>query len=275
MSATAILHYLKVLLYHEKVNTSYGTNLMALAAADALIVIHLSTEVFNRYRLGRTGLHTLHTADAACLTLLSCLRTLVVVFAKHRSLFGIKREKLNKTSGAGFDAHLTGTALVRVNAGNTVADEYGIIRADLYTVTKAYTAVNTVLGAAKKLSCNFAGAYAAVFKLFFNIMAVTLTHNSCNGRNYLPCRKAHYLSNFLCRTVTAGDTEVALLGFTLCKGIGIAVTACVAAGAAIGTGETGTDLFGFFVNGNCKNGRSDCKAEAGNKAYSRYNEYGN
>jgi len=264
-----------MLLYGVKVNTAYGTYLVTLTAADALVIINTCAEVFNLYCFSRTSLHTLHTADAAGLTLFSCLCALVVVFTKNGSLCGIEREELYKTSGTGLDAHLTGTASVGIDSCNAVTDENCIIGADLNAVAEADTTVNAVFGTAEKLCCNFTRTYTAVFELFFNIVAVALTHNGSNGRDNLPCLKTHYGSNSLGSVVTAGNAETAILRFALCKSTCITVTACIAAGTAVCTGEAFSYLFFLFVNGNCKNGRGKGKSETCNKTDSRNDNYGN
>ena len=144
-----------MLLYGVKVDTAYGAYLVTLTAADAFVVINACTEVFNLYCFNRTSLHTLHTADAAGLTLFSCLRALVVVFTKNGCLCGIEREELYEASGTGLDTHLTGTASVGIDPCNAVTNENCIIGADLNAVTESDTTVNAVFGTAEKLCCNF------------------------------------------------------------------------------------------------------------------------
>ena len=106
----------------EQINTAYRTSLVTFAAACALVIVNYSTEVFNLNCICRTNLCALHTTDTACLTLFSCNSALFVVFAKHSCFFHIEREKVNKVSGTGFNAHLTSLTLVGVDSCHTVAD---------------------------------------------------------------------------------------------------------------------------------------------------------
>jgi len=197
------------------INTADGTSLVTGTAAGALIIVNPCTEVFNGYCTLGAYLGTLHTADTACLTLLSCLGALCVVLTKNCSLCSIKGEQINKLSGTGLDTLFTSTAFIGVDSCNTVTDENCIIRTNLNAITEADTAVYTVLWAAEKLCCNFAGVNSVIFQLFFNIHFVALAHNGSNHRCNTASFKAHNRCNCLSGIVAAGGTEVTLLGFAL------------------------------------------------------------
>ncbi len=248
-----------------QVNALDRARLVAHSAADALVVIDLCAEVFDRDRTLGTNLCTFHTADTAGLALFSRLSTLVVVFAKHGGFRGVKREQLNKMSRTGFDAHLARTAVVGVDSRHAVADENGVVLTNLDTVAEADTAVNAVLRSAEKLGRHFARVNAAVFKLFFNVDGVALTHDGGNHRRNRTGLLAHDGGNRLGNVVSAGCTAVTFVCLALGKSGGIAVTARKAAGSAVRTGETLSDFNCLFVNGNGKNNRSDCKSETENK----------
>ena len=253
---------LKMLFNFIKVNALDRTRLVTHSAADTLVVIDLCTEVLDRDGSFRTDLCTFHTADTAGLALFPCLCAFVVVFTKYGGFCGVKREQLNKMSRTGFDAHFARTAVVGIYSCNTVADKDCIILTNLDAVAEADTAVNAVFRSAEKLRCHFARMNAAVFKLFLDIAAVTLTHDGGNHRRDGACLLAHDGGNGLCNVISAGGTAVAFIRFALGKGGGIAVTAREAACAAVGTGETLSDFDCLFVNGNGKNYRSDGKAQA-------------
>ena len=168
------------------INAADGANLVTLAAADTLLIVHFGTEVFNGNSAFRTGFDAFHAADTAGLALFSRLSALVVVFAQNCSFCCVEGEKVYKTPWTGFYAHLAGTALVGVDSCHAVTDENCLIGTDSDTVTEADTAVNAVLGTAEKLCGDFAGVHTAVFQLFLHIELVSLAHNGGNhGSHFL------------------------------------------------------------------------------------------
>ena len=202
-------------LEHIKVNAANGTGGVAFSAANALVIINLCAEVFNRDRAGFARLDALHAADAAGLALLSCLGALVVVFAENRSLDGVQRKKVNELPRAGFNALFAGTTLARVDSCNTVANEDCIIRANLNAVSETDAAVDAGFRSAKKLCCHLAGANAAVLKLFRSVLPVALTHYGRNHRSDFSGLKTHDFSNLSGNIVSARNAKAALLCFAL------------------------------------------------------------
>lgn len=216
---------LSVLCYRININTAYRTSLVTLTAAYTLVIVNRSTEVYNGNRIVFADLCTLHTADTANLTLLSCLGTLVVVVTENCSLCSIKGEEVDKMSRTGIYTHLTCTALVGINSCNAFTDENCFIGTSLYAVTEADTAVYAVFGTTKKLSSHFTGLNTVVFELFINVSAVALTHYRRYHRSNASRLKTHNLSYSRRYIVSAGGTTVTLGCFALCKSSCIAVTA--------------------------------------------------
>ena len=136
---------------------------MAFSAADALVIVNLCAEVFNRDRARFARLDALHAADAAGLALLARLGALVVVFAKHGGLDGVKREQIYKLSRAGFDALFAGAAPARVDSCNAVADENCFIGANLNADIIEETLSNTasISGAGRPAAHSFGRECAA------------------------------------------------------------------------------------------------------------------
>ena len=141
--------FLKVLLDFIQINTADRANLVAFAAADAFVVVHLRAKVFYRDRPVFAGLHALHAADAAGLALFARLRALVVVDAKHRRLDGVERKQVDQMARTGVDAQLARAAFVGVDARHTVADEDRFIRAHAHAVAETDAAVDACFGAAE------------------------------------------------------------------------------------------------------------------------------
>lgn len=248
------------------IDGTYGTGLVTFTAADTFVVVHRRTEVIYAYCLYGTGLYAFHTADTAGLALLTSLSTLVVITAENSRLCGVEGEQVDKLSGTGRDTFFTGTALVGVDSGHTVTDEDSLVGAYLCTVTVADTAVNAVFRTAEKLCSHFTGVNTAVFQLVLYVGSVTLTHYGGNHGSYLTYGKSHNFTYLLGGVVTAGGTEVTFACLTLGQSGGIAVTACEAAGTAVGTGETLSDFFGLFVYGYGENDGGDSETETCNKS---------
>lgn len=165
-------------MFFDSVNiySTYGTSLVAFAAADAFVVVYRGAEIVDAYCFHGTGFDTFHAADAACFTLFTCLCTLVVVAAKNCRLGGVEGEQVDELSGTGSDTFFTGTAFVRIDSCHTVADKDSVVRAHLSAVTEADASVNAVFRTAEKLSSHFTGVNTTVFELVFYICSVTLTH---------------------------------------------------------------------------------------------------
>ena len=82
-------------------NCACRAGFCALAAADALFIVHMRGVVFHLNRTVFAYLLALHTADTADLAFLAGKRTLVVIFAKHRRFRFMQRYKLNQMLRAG------------------------------------------------------------------------------------------------------------------------------------------------------------------------------
>lgn len=152
MLALNYLVYLRFGYLHsglDNIDALDRARLMAFAAADALVVIDLRAEIFDRDRVVFAGLDALHAADAARLAVFSGLGALVMVLAHDGSLCLMQGHQIDNALGAGVDAHLAGVARERIYSRNTLADMNGVIGADLNAVAEADAAVDAVFRAAE------------------------------------------------------------------------------------------------------------------------------
>ena len=146
------------------VNTAYGADLVTLSAADALIVINACAEVLNLYRICRTSLLTLHTADTAVSTVLTGLRALLAVgtFNDHaRNVIN----QMNKGIGAVTSADAATNAKGGLDLSYTVFNSNGALRTNCRTVTVSKAGGKAILVALiGKVCCDTVGLTAVVVR---------------------------------------------------------------------------------------------------------------
>lgn len=253
MLALNYLVYLRFGYLHsglDNIDALDRARLVAFAAADALVVIDLRAEVFDRDRVVFAGLDALHAADAARLAVFSGLRALVMVLAHDGGLCLMQGHKVNYALGAGVDAHLAGMARERIYSRNTLADMNGVIGADLNAVAEADAAVDAVFRTAEKLSRHFAALDADIVELRVRVMLVALAEDDGGHGDDIARRKAGYLRNGLADLRAAGHTATGIGGLALGERGRIAGAAGEAARAAVCAGQRRLNLLGLFVDRN-------------------------
>lgn len=196
--------------------------LVALAAADALLVIDLRAEVLDRDRAVFAGLDALHTADAARLALFSGLGALVMVLAHDGGLCLMQGHKIDNALGAGVDAHLAGVARERIYSRNALADMNCVIGTYLNAVAEADAAVDALFRSAEKLSCHFAALDSDIVELRVRVVHVALAEDNCSHGDNIPSRESGYLCNSFADLSAAGHAASGVGGLALREGCRIA-----------------------------------------------------
>ena len=240
------------------VDAVYGTNLNACAAACAKALIDGSEVILNGDRTVGTGLLALHTADTAVLAVLTSVCTLIVVRALNDNALGVV-DKVDDAVGTLSDADAAADTLLGVNSGNAVLNLDSVLRTYRNAVAVAEAGVGAESVTAIGHIGGAAGFLALIVVLSFNNVAGTVAGNVSNLLNNLSSLNAENCSDALSGVVTAGDTEVGLIGGLLSKSLCVAVTSRVSAGAAVSARQTVTDGNGGLVLLNAE--EDVCKSE--------------
>lgn len=205
----------------------------------------------------------LHAAYAACIADLVDRCALVVAGAADEDMLIVGNE-LDDLLGAGVDTVAAAYALFTIDLRNTVNDAHCTELAGLCAVAEAdacEAAVHIALAAEKHGS--LAILRTGIVEAFESLALNTGAGNECDHFNGIVCGDTHDLTDLCSGFRTAGNTLVDG-GFALCDRSGIAVTAGIAAAAAVCTGEalTNSFLLGVYFNiedlcGECKQGTED------------------
>ena len=148
---------------------------------------------------------------------------------------------MNDTVGALSYTDTAADTLSRVNLSNAVLDENSVLRTSHSTVTVAKAGKVTYLVTAVNHIGGKAGLVALVLELSVGNVAGAVTSTVSNLLNNVCRLNAEDIGDLLSSIVTAGNTEVGSCGNLFCKSLCVAVTAGVAAGATVGTGQTLAD----------------------------------
>ena len=256
------------------VDTVYGTNLNARATSGTEIVVDGSEVILNGDRAVRTGLLTLHTADTAVGAVLAHVCALVVVGAFNDHAYGIV-EKMDNAVGTLAYANATADTLLGIDASYVILNGNGVLRADLGTVSVAEAGEGAELVAAVRHICGTAGLLSLVVVLLQVDAAGTVAGYECNLLNDVLCLNAEDGCDILCGSVTAGNTEIGLVGGLFRKSLCISVTSGVAASSAVCTGQTVTDSNCSLVLLYCKERGGNRKKHRAKKRDSKQNKNGN
>ena len=228
------------------VDAVYGTSLSACAAAGTEIVIDGREVVLYGDSTLRTGLLALHTADTAVGAILTGESTLILVGALNDNARGIVDE-VDDTVGALTNADATADTLAGVNVCYTVFDGYSILGTNARAVTVAKASIGTELVAAVRHVCGKAGLVTLVVTLSGCNIACAVAGNVCNLLYNVLSLNTEDSCDLPCGTVTAGNTEVGLVGRLFCESLCVAVASGVTASAAVCTGQAVTDSEGGLV----------------------------
>ena len=228
------------------VDTVYGTSLGACAAAGTEIVIDGREVVLYGDSTLRTGLLTLHTADTAVGAILTGESTLILVGALNDNARGIVDE-VDDTVGTLTNADATADTLAGVDACHAILDRDSVLGANARAVAVAKASVGTELIAAVRHICGKAGLVTLVVTLSGSNVARAVAGNVCNLLYNVLSLNTEDSSDLPCGAVTAGNTEVGLVGRLFCESLCVAVASGVTARAAVCTGQAVTDSEGGLV----------------------------
>ena len=228
------------------VDAMHGTNLNARATAGAEVVVDACEVILNGNCALRTGLLALHTTDTAVGAVLTGECALILVRALNDNTGGVVDE-VDDAVGALTHADAAADTLLGVNSGNAVLNLDSVLRTYRNAVAVAEAGVGAESVTAIGHIGGTAGLLALVVVLSFNDVAGTVAGNVSNLLNNLSSFNAENCGDTLSGVVTAGDTEVGLIGGLLSKSLCVAVTSRVSTGATVSARETVTDSNGGLV----------------------------
>ena len=257
------------------VNAMHGAYLSALTAGDTLAIVDSCEVIDDLYCLGGTVLFTLTASDTAPLAELTHLCALIVVIALNGNRYGVVYE-VDYTVGTGALTEAAADTFLGVYICDTaLGNRDSITGADLGTVAVAEAGKGAESVTCKGHICRLTGLWTRVDIFSFLGTASAVTGNVCNLLNDVLCLNTENFGNFLCGTVTAGDTEVGFVGYSLGERLCVALAAREAAGAAVSTGKTVTDKSGFFVLLDSEIDRGNREKQSTECARAEKKEYGN
>ena len=229
-----------------EVYTLYGTNIVTSATACTLAVIYGSKIVLNLDSTLGTGLLTLHTADTAVGTELSCHSALIVVGALDYHTGGIL-DKVDNAVGTLSYADATADTLSGVNSCHTVLHGDSILGTSHSTVAVAETRVVTYLVTAVNHVCGETGLVSLVLKLSVGHVAGAVARNVSDLLDNVSRLDAEDSGDLLSGRVATGHAEVGGLGSLVGESLGVAVASGEATRTAVCTGEALTDGYSGLI----------------------------
>ena len=228
------------------VDTVNGTNLCTSATAGTKIVVDSGEIVLDGDSTLGTGLLTLHTADTTIGAILTGESTLILVGALNNNAGGVIDE-VDDTVGALAYADAAADTLSGINLCYTVIDGDSVLRTNHSAVAVAEAGEGAELVTAVCHICGTAGLVALVVALSGSCVTGAVAGNVSNLFYNVLSINTEDSGDLLSSGVTAGNTEVGLVGSLFGQSLCIAVTARVSAGAAVGAGQTVTDSEGGLV----------------------------
>ena len=258
------------------VDTMDGANLTALAAGYALLIVYNSEIVHDVTSVLGTASLALAAGNTAVKTELAHYGTLIVVRAFHHNARGVAKE-VDNAVGTGTHAQTATYALTLVNNRDASLGYLdSILGTNGNTVTVAEAGEGTGAVATVEKICRTT-ALGACRIVVFSILPVThtVTGDVCHHLDNVLSLNAEDRRDFPCGAITAGGAEVRFFALTLGKCCGIAVTARVAAGAAVSTGEALADSDLALVNLHGEEHRSNREKHGTEKTDSKECYYGN
>ena len=243
-----------------------GTNVGAETATDALLIVDDGTVVVHCDGAVGAGFHALGASETAVGAHLSCESTLVVVGASD-SHDGVLLEDLDRAARTGLSTETaTGTACGNDRC-NAVLDNDSVVGTNRRTIAETYAREGTNVFALPMLRRLLTGGHsvAEMLLVLLGSLAGTVTADVCVfnlDRLSLNTENCRDVGSGIC---AAGNAEVCSRGLALADSSCIAVTAAEAAGAAVASGESITDLKEFFILFNTEKYVRNCKYD---RAYS-------
>ncbi len=252
----------------------YRTSLNASATAGAKRVIDSCEVILNGDSAVGTGLLTFHTANTAVGAVLTYESALILVGAFNNYARGVVH-KVNDAVGTFSYANSTADTLLGVDSCYAVFDSDSILRANSRAVAVAKTSKGAEFVAAVRHIGGTAGLVTLVVILSRGNVACAVAGNERYLFNNVLSLNTENSGNVLSSLVAAGNTKIGLIGSLVCKSLCVSVTARVAAGAAVGAGQTVTDSYGgrvlFYTEENGGAGED----HTADKRYSKKNKYRN
>ena len=225
--------------------TCCRTALGAQTASRTLGVVDDGTVVDNRDGMLGAGLFTLLASDASVFACLARVGTLVLAVAVNRGC-RLLRDHGDDLLGAFLGAQTATDTAARIDSRDTVFHADGMRNTDLGTVSASDTTVSTGLGTAIDHGACLAGGDTVINSFLRNRIAGSVTMYECHFVLGLLDLDSEDRAKLCGHGFRAGDAEVGL-GIALGNRLGIVVTALVAAGTAVDTGERVSYFFGLFV----------------------------
>ena len=194
------------------VDTLNGTHGATNAAARTLVVIDNGKVVDNLYSTLGTGFLTIAACDTAVLTELAHVCALLVAVTLYNDTGGILDE-VNDTVGTRTNAYSAADTLARVYlCYSTLVYANRITRTNPHTVAVAKAGKGAEAVTRVAHICIFTGQRTVILVLLFLRCARTVAGNVCDHLNDVRRLKTEYFGDFLTCSVSAGNTEVSLIG---------------------------------------------------------------
>ena len=238
-------------------DTMNWANLTASAAVRAFFIVDRCKVINKGNSAVGASLCALTASDTSVRAELAHYRALIVAGAENKSSVNVGH-KLDNVVGASSCAYSAADAKLAIDESNTVLNTYRVLGARLCAVAKTYATEGASARAAVKHIGSLASLYTLVFKSLLYRRAVSVALNDRNHFNDVLSLFAENSCDRLRGRVATGYTEICFEVGVVNKCLSITVTACVAACAAVCTGQALTDLGESFIHGNthkfiCKN----------------------
>ena len=222
----------------DEISLIYAVNrayFPTLTAGNTLVVINGGEVICHLDCLGGTRLLTLAAGYTAALTELADLNALVMIITLNYYAGDILYE-MDYTVGAGSRAKAAADTFLGVYLGYAaLGDADSVSRANLGAVTVAKAGEGAKSVARKIHICRLAGLGTAIDILSLLGLAGAVAGNVSDLLDDVVSLNAENGGDSLGGTVTAGGTEIGLIGYALGKSLCIALAARKAAGAAVST----------------------------------------
>ena len=221
-------------------------DLRAVTAVCAFVVVDVRKVIFDGDSADRTFLFALFAGDAAVRAGFSGDGAFFRVGAGNKHFFHIRHDA-DELIRADRRAHSAADAKTGVDMRDAVFKTNRVIRADRGAVAETHAAEAAFACSAEKELCRLAAFYALIVHFVSgNFTVASALDDGDLFNNVLKC-DAQKLRKLLCDAVGAGNAEIGFDAFSVDEGVGIAVTACIAAGSAVSTRQAFTDNWKTFI----------------------------
>lgn len=226
-------------------DTFPGTDFDTFTAGGAFVVVNDSVVIDHVDCVVWADLFALAAADTT-------------VFTDADSFFGVEVagaddfhslilvEHADEVVRAGFFAHATAGTFFPVNNGYPIDDVDGLKLTGLYAVAKSQTTGSALFFAVIEHVRGSAGHSTGVDILILYSSAFAVAADGGFSFCYILEGGSHDLADLAGDFVAAGDTEIGL-STVFNDGVGISLTAGIAAGAAVGVGQAVLDVINALV----------------------------